>query len=99
MIPDPKPITEDLLTVPEIAFLLRHNGEPLKRASVEQLRVRYRNTEEAFKGLPEPDGRIGYQPYWRLERVLAWADDLGRKYDEQAWREKRDAGGFHRHPE
>ena len=103
-VPKPKPITEDeFLTIPEIAFLLRHfnsateTWEPLKRASVEQLRVRYRNTPDAAKGLPEPDGRLGSVPYWRLGRLLAWADTLNRKYDVDEWRAKRDAGGFRRH--
>lgn len=102
----PKPIQEDeFLTIPEIAFLLRHpiTGEPLKRASVEQLRVRYRDSDdpaEQAKALPEPDGYLGSVPYWRLKRLLAWADSFGpkiRPYDLDAWREKRESGGFRRH--
>ena len=103
----PKPIQEDdFLTIPEIAFLLRSPNrltgdlEPLKRGSVEQLRVRYRGatepTEQA-KALPEPDGFLGSVPYWRLARITTWADGLGRKYAVEEWRAKRDAGGFRRH--
>lgn len=99
----PKPITEDdFLTIPEIAFLSRHprTGEPLKRASIEQLRVRYRTSDdpaEQAKALPEPDGYLGSVPYWRLKRTLAWMDSQDRPYDVDAWREKRESGGFRRH--
>lgn len=103
----PRPINEDdFLTIPEIAFLLRRfkqeteTWEPLKRASVEQLRVRYRGSEdpaERAKGLPEPDGHLGSVPYWRLSRITAWADTLNRKYDVADWRSKRESGGFRRH--
>lgn len=109
-IPKPKPIQEDdFLTIPEIAFLSRHprTGEPLKRASIEQTRVRYRDpvdgeTEEEAKerqakALPEPDGYLGSVPYWRLTRLLVWMDSQDRPYDLIAWRVKRESGGFRRH--
>lgn len=99
----PRPINEDdFLTIPEIAFLQRHprTGEPLKRASIEQLRVRYRESEdpaEQAKALPEPDGYLGSVPYWRLGRILTWSDLQNRPYDVEAWRAKRESGGFRRH--
>jgi hypothetical protein len=107
----PRPITEDdFLTIPEIAFLQRHprTGEPLKRASIEQLRVRYRDSdnpdeteaekaERLAKALPAPDGHLGSVPYWRLSRILVWSDLQNRPYDVDSWREKRESGGFRRH--
>src|ERR1700745_689240 len=99
----PRPIPkEGFLPIPEIAFLQRHprTGEPLKRASIEQLRVRYRGSEdpaELAKALPEPDGYLGSVPYWRLSRILVWSDLQTRPYNVDAWREKRESGGFRRH--
>lgn len=93
----PKPIQEDeFLTLPEIAFLARNprTGEPLKRASVEQWRIRNVGTEKEFLA---PDGHLGSVPYWRLKRVLAWMDLQDRPHNVDEWRAKREAGGFRRH--
>lgn len=89
-IPAPAKIQEDdFLALPEIMFLARDaDGKPFTRARVEQWKSR-----GSF--IPEDDA-IGYQPVWRLGRVLAFLDAKGYTYDVKAWRKRRDAGGFRR---
>lgn len=91
IIPDPKPIQEDdFLALPEIAFLARDSkGEPAGRTNAEQWKARGK--------FPSPDDYVGYQPVWRLARVIAWLDGQQNwTHNVKAWRKRRDAGGFRR---
>lgn len=89
-IADPRPLDGDFLTIPEIAFLTNS-----KRGTVEHWRIRFEHTDRAF---PVEDDAIGYMPIWRLERVIAWLELVmpKLKYDVDAWREHKAAGGFRR---
>jgi hypothetical protein len=87
-VPKAKALTEDLLTIPEIAFLTG-----FERGTVERWRLRTRNDEPVFI---EPDDYIGSTPVFRLSRVVAWCGLNGRPAKVDEWRAHRDAGGFRR---
>lgn len=89
-IPKAKPLKEELLTVPEIAFLTG-----FERGTVERWRLRTKGDEPVFL---EPDDYVGSFPVWRLDRVVAWCENSTppRPARVKEWREHRASGGFRR---
>jgi hypothetical protein len=88
-VPQPRPLTEELVTVPEIAFI---GG--VKTGTVERWKV---DQENRPRVLPVPDQYIGSTPVWRLKRIVAFFRDSNRPMvavDE--YRKARDAGKFRR---
>lgn len=97
-IPPPKPLDVEILTTPEIADLAG-----VAKQTAEHWRFRHKASDDPksddkpkLPPFPEPDDHIGFWPIWRLERVTAWLDATSRKYDVDAWRTKRAAGGYRR---
>lgn len=88
-VPNPTPLAQDLLTIPEIAYLVG-----FERGTVERWRLRTRKDNSPI--FIDPDDYIGSTPVFRLERVVAWCEESGRTYDVKAWRKHRADGGFRR---
>lgn len=86
VIPDPQPLADDIVTIPEIAYMTGFT-----RAAVERWRLRTKGGEPV---LIVQDDYVGSAPVWRLERLIAWLESTGRKYDLNAWRAARADGEF-----
>ncbi len=98
-VPAPKPLRDEVLTIPEIAWLTNS-----KRSTVERWRIRNRDADQPSRAetFPEPDDRAGSTPVWRANRVLIWLELNRPKLDVRTldeWREHKAAGGFLRKPE
>lgn len=87
-IPPPKPLRDEIVTVPEIAFL---GG--VKVGTVERWKV---DAEKRPRVLPEPDQYVGSTPVWRLNRIVAFFTETGRPMDLDSYLKARDAGRFRR---
>lgn len=99
-IPEPKPLAEDVLSIPEIADLAG-----LKRGTVDRWKLR---TSGGAPLMIDPDDYVGDVPVWRLERIVAWIHASGRRHSIQdggelvtirstdiaRWRKKRAAGKY-----
>lgn len=96
-VPPPKPLRDEVLTIPEIAWLTDS-----KRSTVERWRIRNRDADTQAATFPEPDDRAGSTPVWRATRVLIWLQLHRPKLDVRTldeWRAHKAAGGFLRKPE
>lgn len=90
-VPDPRPLTDELMTLTEIA-----DAAGVKGPTVEQWRARRRQPGRTQEPFPDPDDNVGSFPVWRPERLAVWFRITGRPFDLKMWREKRDAGGYRR---
>lgn len=89
-IPPAEPLSEVVLTIPEIAFVAG-----VKVGTVERWKAHSPNRARI---LLEPDQYIGDTPVWRWKRVIAWLEATGRDQDEslQSLLRARKAGAFRR---
>ena len=93
-VPAPKPLRDEVMTIPEIAWLTK-----TKRSTVERWRIRNVDTPKAFL---EPDDYAGSNPVFRVTRVMAWLDEHRpglERHTIEEWRKNKAAGGFRRKPE
>jgi predicted DNA-binding transcriptional regulator AlpA len=94
-VPKPKALSDDVLTLPEIAWLTG-----AKRGTVERWRLRNQDPALRVRAIPFPDedDAIGSTPVWRASRILAWLNDTDRQivHTLDEWREHKAAGGFRR---
>jgi hypothetical protein len=92
VIPDPRPLEGEWVTIPQIADIAG-----VQTNAVNQWRNRFADSDLPF---PVEDDAIGAFPVWRLERVIAWLQATGRDrlptYDLDGFRAKRDAGHYRR---
>jgi hypothetical protein len=88
-VPDPQPLDVDVLTTNEMVELF---GQ--KRVTIDQWVFGRRANTGAHPFPVEPDDTIGAFPVWRLSRLKAWAEATHRAVHEDAWREKKAAGGY-----
>lgn len=90
LVPPPKPLSDVVITLVEMVDLFG-----VKRVTVDQWAQRRRSAVNQDLAFPEPDDHVADKPVWRLDRLKAWADATGKKtWNEKAWREKREAGGY-----
>lgn len=88
-VPKPKPLSDDVITLVEMVDLFG-----VQRVTVDQWAQRRRNAANPELAFPEPDDHVGDKPVWRVTRLKAWATLTGREIHEDAWRAKREAGGY-----
>lgn len=92
-VPKPKPLTEEVLTIPEIAWLTNS-----KRGTVERWRIR--QPSKRAEPFPPHDDYVGSNPVWRASRLLKWLEETQRAHRSlDEWREHKAEGGFRRQAE
>jgi hypothetical protein len=89
-VPPPRALPGDWITLVEMVDLLG-----VKRVTVDQWAQRRRTAVDQDLAFPVPDDTIADKPVWRLARIKIWAELTGKtQWNEEAWRAKRDSGGY-----